>query len=104
MNDGASRGMSRLYSILLRLALARVLDARLEEPPVVFLDNPESELDPRWIGRLLELIPESSQAIVTACRPLSVIPARFKRIQIETLAVGSNGPVSSPATAQAGAA
>jgi DNA replication and repair protein RecF len=104
LNDGASRGMSRLYSILLRLALARVLDARLEEPPVVFLDDPESELDPRWIGRLLDLVPESSQPIVTACRPLSMIPARFKRIQIETLAVGSNGPVPTPATAQAGAA
>ena len=104
LNYGASRGMSRLYSILLRLALARVLDARLEEPPVVFLDDPESELDPRWIGRLLELVPESSQAIVTACRPLSVIPARFRRIQIETLAVGSKGPAPSPATAQAGAA
>ncbi len=100
LNDGASRGMSRLYSILLRLALARVLDARLEEPPVVFLDDPESELDPRWIGRLLELVPESSQAIVTACRPLSVIPARFRRIQIETLAAA---PTLSSATARGAA-
>ena len=101
LNDGASRGMSRLYSILLRLALARVLDARLEEPPVVFLDDPESELDPRWIGRLLELIPETSQAIVTACKPLSVIPARFRRIQIETLAapVPSTAPALVPAAA-----
>jgi len=103
LNDGASRGMSRLYSILLRLALARVLDARLEEPPVVFLDDPESELDPRWIGRLLALIPESSQAILTACRPLSEIPARYRRIQIESLAapVPSTAPALVPAAATA---
>jgi recombinational DNA repair ATPase RecF len=91
--------MSRLYSILLRLALARVLDARLEEPPVVFLDDPESELDPRWIGRLLALVPESSQAIVTACRPLSDVPARYRRIEIESLAAVSAGP--KPASAHA---
>ncbi len=89
--DGASRGESRLYSILLRLALARVLDARLEEPPVVFLDDPESELDPRWIGRLLELVPETSQAVVTACRPLSEMPSRYRVIEIESLAVGAVG-------------
>jgi recombinational DNA repair ATPase RecF len=89
--DGASRGMSRLYSILLRLALARVLDARLEEPPVVFLDDPESELDPRWIGRLLELVPETSQAVVTACRPLSEMPTRYRVVEIESLATARAG-------------
>lgn len=86
LNDGVSRGMSRLYSILFRLALARVLDARLEEPPVVFLDDPESELDPRWIGRLLALVPETSQAVVTACRPLSEMAARYRQIEIGSLA------------------
>jgi recombinational DNA repair ATPase RecF len=65
--------MTRLYSILLRLALARVMEARLEEPPVVFLDDPESELDERWIGPVLGLVPERSQVIVTACRPLTAI-------------------------------
>jgi DNA replication and repair protein RecF len=88
LNDGASRGFARLYSILLRLALAGVLDERLHEPPVVLLDDPESELDPRWIGKLLTLLPEGSQAIVTACRPLTASPDRFQTIPIESLAVG----------------
>ncbi len=101
--DGASRGMSRLYSILLRLALARVLDARLEEPPVVFLDDPESELDPRWIGRLLALVPETSQAVVTACRPLSEMPARYRVVEIGALAV-AGAPAAAPATTPATAA
>ena len=83
--DGASRGMTRLYSILLRLALARVMDARLEEPPVVLLDDPESELDPRWIGRVLSLAPETSQVVVTACRPLSETPGRYREIGMETM-------------------
>jgi DNA replication and repair protein RecF len=83
--DGASRGMTRLYSILLRLALARVMDARLEEPPVVLLDDPESELDPRWIGRVLSLAPETSQVVVTACRPLSETPGRYREIAMESL-------------------
>ncbi|HEU5311153.1 MAG TPA: DNA replication and repair protein RecF, partial [Candidatus Eisenbacteria bacterium] len=70
LTEGASRGMARLYSILLRLALSRVLEERLKEAPVLFLDDPESELDPRWIGPLLGLVPESTQTVVTACRPL----------------------------------
>src|SRR6185436_19040349 len=75
--EGASRGYSRLYSILLRLALARSLEERLDEAPVVLLDDPESELDARWIGPILALLPESSQLIVTACRALSNAPARM---------------------------
>ena len=85
--DGASRGFSRLYSILLRLALARVFEKRQGDPPVVLLDDPESELDPRWIGRLLGLVPESSQVVVTACRVLSDIPERFRRVPIESVAL-----------------
>jgi recombinational DNA repair ATPase RecF len=90
LSDGASRGYSRLYSILLRLALARVFEERQSEPPVVLLDDPESELDPRWIGRVLELVPESSQVLVTACRHLSETPSRFRTLPIEqALPVGS---------------
>jgi DNA replication and repair protein RecF len=87
LNDGASRGFARLYSILLRLALAGVLEERLQESPVVLLDDPESELDPRWIGKLLALLPEGSQAIVTACRPLTASPSRFHAMTIESLAM-----------------
>ena len=87
LNDGASRGYARLYSILLRLALAGVLDARLQESPVVLLDDPESELDPRWIGKLLALLPEGSQAVVTACRPLTSAPSEFRAMTIESLAM-----------------
>ena len=85
LTEGASRGMTRLYSILLRLALARVIEARLEEPPVVFLDDPESELDGRWMGPVLELVPERSQVIVTACRPLTAYPERFRQMTIANL-------------------
>jgi DNA replication and repair protein RecF len=84
--EGASRGYSRLYSILLRLALAQVLEQRLDEAPVVLLDDPESELDARWIGALLALVPESSQMIVTGCRPLSTAPPRMVALPIESLA------------------
>lgn len=84
--EGASRGYARLFSILLRLALARHYEERLGETPVLLLDDPESELDARWIGRLLRLIPDSSQVIVTACRELTELPPRFRRIRIESLA------------------
>lgn len=84
--EGASRGYSRLYSILLRLALARVIEDRLDEAPVVLLDDPESELDARWMGPVLALIPESSQMIVTACRGLTASPQRLKPLPIESLA------------------
>lgn len=90
LTDGASRGYSRLYSILLRLALARVFEERQSDPPVVLLDDPESELDPRWIGKVLALVPEQSQVLVTACRELSAMPARLKRMAIaEGALVGS---------------
>ncbi len=81
--DGASRGFSRLYSILLRLGLARVFEERQNDAPVVLLDDPESELDPRWIGRVLKLVPESSQLIVTACRQLTETPVRLKPMPIK---------------------
>ena len=90
LTEGASRGYSRLYSILLRLALARVLDERLQEPPVVLLDDPESELDQRWIGPILGLIPDGSQAIVTACRALSVMPARYESVAMESIALAAS--------------
>jgi hypothetical protein len=54
----------------------------------VLLDDPESELDPRWIGKLLALVPDGSQAIVTACRPLTMSPDRFRAIPIDSLEVG----------------
>jgi DNA replication and repair protein RecF len=82
LSEGASRGYSRLYSILLRLGLARVFEERQNDPPVVLLDDPESELDPRWIGRILKLVPESGQVLVTACRDLTQTPARFRRLAI----------------------
>ncbi|MGE5174950.1 MAG: DNA replication/repair protein RecF [Hyphomicrobiales bacterium] len=87
LGEGASRGYSRLYSILLRLAVARVLAERLDEAPVVLLDDPESELDARWIGPILGLIPESSQTVVTACRTLTAHPARFTEVAMESIAV-----------------
>jgi DNA replication and repair protein RecF len=84
--DGVSRGFARIYSILLRIALARVFEERRGEPPVLLLDDPESELDGRWIGRLLRLVPEGSQAIMTGCREPADLPRPFRRIPIETLA------------------
>jgi DNA replication and repair protein RecF len=87
LSEGASRGYSRLYSILLRLALARVFEERQGDPPVVLLDDPESELDSRWIGRVLKLVPESGQVLLTACRALSEMPARFRRMPIEQAAL-----------------
>lgn len=99
--EGASRGYSRLYSILLRLALARVLEERLDEAPVVLLDDPESELDARWIGPILGLVPESSQLIVTACRGLTAAPARMASLRIESLAVGAVGAVDTASCAGA---
>ncbi len=87
LSEGASRGFTRLYSILLRLALARVFEERQNDAPVVLLDDPESELDPRWIGRILKLVPESSQVIVTACRQLTETPAGLKRMPIELAAL-----------------
>lgn len=103
LTEGASRGMTRLYSILLRLALARVLEARLNESPVLFLDDPESELDPRWIGPLLGLIPESAQTVVTACRPLSEAPARFRHLKMDAMKVSNSTPVSIEGVVEASA-
>jgi len=84
--DGASRGYARMYSILLRLALSRVFEERQGEPPVILLDDPESELDGRWMGPLLRLLPAGSQAVMTGCRAPADLPAPFRCIPIETMA------------------
>jgi len=90
LTEGASRGYSRLYSILLRLALARVIDERLHESPVVLLDDPESELDKRWIGPILSLIPEGSQVVVTACKNLSAMPSGYECVPMESIALAGS--------------
>ena len=95
--------MTRLYSILLRLALARVLETRLSEAPVLFLDDPESELDSRWIGPLLGLIPDSTQTVVTTCRPLSEAPGRFRHLKMDALRTAFEPPVFLEGTVEAGA-
>ena len=85
------------------VALGRVDDGELRptrlslflaEAKVVLLDDPESELDPRWIGRVLSLAPETSQVVVTACRPLSETPGRYREIAMESLV----GPAREPAS------
>lgn len=67
----ASQGQQRSIVLALKLAEAQVLGERLEEPPVVFLDDVMSELDAGRQDYLLNHL-ENKQVFITCCEPESV--------------------------------
>lgn len=61
----ASEGQQRTIVLALRLAAARLLAERFENPPLLLLDDVFGELDPRRRADLLATLPEGSQKLIT---------------------------------------
>lgn len=87
-----SAGQQRTAAMALRLLEARTLRERLDEPPVLLLDDPFAELDARRAERILDLLGESGagQTILAVPRAEDIPDAltRLPRWRIE------NGVVS----------
>jgi len=63
--DFSSEGQQRGIALALKLAQARHLEAVQQRAPILLLDDIFGELDPLRRNRLLESLPEGSQAIIT---------------------------------------
>ncbi len=67
----ASQGQQRCIVLSLKLSEAKLMKMRLDEEPVLLLDDVLSELDEKRCGRLIEVM-SGSQAIITSCSPKSI--------------------------------
>jgi DNA replication and repair protein RecF len=67
----ASQGEQRSLALALRLGVHRLLTSRLDQPPVLLLDDVFSELDPARSSALLANLPPG-QGLVTTAGPLPV--------------------------------
>jgi DNA replication and repair protein RecF len=76
MAKHASRGQARLAALGLRVAEARLMEERRNDPPVVLLDDVLSELDDRRRGLVLEEALRNHQTIVTTA-DLAQVPGSF---------------------------
>ena len=74
MAKHASRGQARLAALSLRVAEAKLLEARRGDPPVVLFDDVLSELDDRRRDLVLDEAVAHQQAIVTTA-DLAQVPA-----------------------------
>jgi DNA replication and repair protein RecF len=81
-----SEGEQRTAAVALRLGLLKVIEAALEEPPLLLLDDVMSELDQTRRQGLTEAISQAEQVIVT-CTDVPMLPqglansARLVRIE-----------------------
>lgn len=78
MRSFGSRGQQRSVALALRLAEARLMQRRRGDWPVVLLDDVLSELDPGRRARLLGLLAEVEQTMLTTA-DLAVLPADWLR-------------------------
>jgi DNA replication and repair protein RecF len=67
-----SEGEQRTAALALRLGMRKVLEASLEEPPLLLLDDIMSELDQDRRERLAEMLLQASQAIAT-CTDMALL-------------------------------
>jgi DNA replication and repair protein RecF len=77
LRNYGSQGEQRIVSLCLRLAEAKQLADKKQESAILLLDDAFSELDPEKKERLLAILPEFSQALVTSASPLGSLASRF---------------------------
>lgn len=77
-----SQGEQRLVALCLRLAEAKQLAQRKTESAILLLDDAFSELDPEKKEKLLAVLPEFSQVLITSASPLQVPSSDFHLHQV----------------------
>lgn len=76
-----SQGQQRMLALCLRLAEGKQLSQHQQEGAILLLDDAFSELDPGKRERLLGLLPEFSQVLVSSAVPLQANGAQVHQIQ-----------------------
>jgi DNA replication and repair protein RecF len=100
----ASRAQQRTIALALRLAEARLLHARRDEPPVLLLDDILSEMDARRARSVVEAVAAYDQLLVTATDS-ERFPAGFlDGARVFSVESGAVTPLSAEAVASPGTA
>lgn len=76
----ASQGDQRTSALALKLAEHDLLSERLEEEPILLLDDVFSELDPHRRAWLTDAVRDIGQTIVTSAEPLTLESLRPERV------------------------
>ncbi|NIM19340.1 MAG: DNA replication and repair protein RecF [Candidatus Latescibacteria bacterium] len=85
-----SQGQKRLLAVLMKLAELSFLEAELEEPCVLLLDDVFSEFDATIGKRLMQLLNDGRQVFVTSPSQLEWKDARFmKKFRVEAGTLGA---------------
>ena len=101
----ASRAQQRTIALALRLAEARLLDARRGEPPLFLLDDILSEMDAARGRSVIEAVSAYDQLLITAT-DLARIPDGFLdraavfRVAAGAVSIAASQPVASRGTAE----
>ena len=83
-DDFASEGQLKTMLVAWKMAEVRFLESETSQQPVLLLDDVFSELDERRSNRLLEMIDEFNQVILTTPRePEEAVRSRFGEIRLE---------------------
>lgn len=85
----ASQGQTRTIALALKLAAVEYLSDRSGEPPLVLLDDVESELDASRRGALLKLIQSAkNQIIITTTDPKNIASELPAELDLKTISKG----------------
>jgi DNA replication and repair protein RecF len=84
----ASRAQQRTIALSLRLAEARLLDARRGEPPLLLLDDILSEMDAARARSVIEAVSSYDQLLVTATDVERFPPGFLDRAELFTVQAG----------------
>jgi len=101
----ASRAQQRTIALALRLAEARLLDARRGEPPLLLLDDILSEMDATRSRSVIEAVSAYDQLLVTAT-DLERFPDGFLegaavfQVTAGAVSAAASQPVATPGTAE----
>ncbi|HOQ88556.1 MAG TPA: DNA replication/repair protein RecF [Candidatus Hydrogenedentes bacterium] len=77
-----SQGQQKSAALALRLAEANLTREESGEEPVLLLDEIFSDLDEQRTELVLEILPQSAQALVTTARPVGSLPARLRNARL----------------------
>ncbi|MCK4777657.1 MAG: DNA replication/repair protein RecF, partial [Actinomycetia bacterium] len=64
-----SEGEQKLISIFIKLAQKEILKERTGMSPVLIVDDPFSEIDEKFVCKIIEALKESDQVILSSLRP-----------------------------------
>jgi DNA replication and repair protein RecF len=90
-----SQGQQRLALLALMLAERDVLAAARRERPVLLLDDVLSELDGERRDKLLEVLREGGQTVITTADPAAVQDEEIVRLAVSAGTIAEAKPVAS---------